>query len=306
MSTARGASRDAVAAVDVGGTTIKAGLVEPDGTVTAERVVPTGAEDGPATVVERLRAVVRDLVHDGRPAAVGVVVPGAVDATRGVAVFSANLGWRDVALRELLAADTALPVALGHDVAAAGLADATFGATAGTDESLLVVIGTGIAAVLRSCGRVVRGAGGLAGELGHVPVDPDGEPCPCGQRGCLERYASAAAVSRAYAARGGRAGVPAAEIADLALTDDAAAAAWQGAVDALAVALASATMLLDPAVIALAGGLAEAGDRLLAPLRASFAGRVRWRPPPPVACSPLGARAGLLGAALLARQPGRG
>jgi len=169
---------------------------------------------------------------------------------------------------------------------------------------MLVVIGTGIASVARSGGVVVHGASGSAGELGHVPVYPDGEACPCGQRGCLERYASAAAISRAYEIHGGAADTSAAEIAQRRLEDEAAARAWDGAVQALAIAIASATMLLDPEVIAFAGGLAEAGDALLVPLTEAFASRVKWRPPPPLVRSPLGMQAGMLGAALLAWSAG--
>jgi glucokinase len=133
-------------------------------------------------------------------------------------------------------------------------------------------------------------------------VHPDGEACPCGQRGCLERYASAAAITRAYAAAGGPPGTSAADVARRRSTDPAAGRAWDRAVEALAIALASATMLLDPEVVALAGGLSEAGDALIAPLRDALERRVRWRPAPRVVLSPLGARAGLLGAALLARS----
>lgn len=289
-----------VAAVDVGGTTIKAGLVDRAGAVSHELGVPTDAFQGPDAVVERIRNVVRDLVGVGHVVAVGVAVPGAVDSAGGVAQFSANLGWRDVPLRALVADDTGLPVTLGHDVEVAGVADATFGATAGTRDSLLVVIGTGIASVARSGGIAVHGATGSAGELGHVPVYPDGEACPCGQRGCLERYASAAAISRAYENYGGSADTSAAEVARRRLDDTAAARAWGAAIEALAIALASATMLLDPEVIAFAGGLSDAGDGLLAPLTEEFAARVKWRPPPPLVRSPLGANAGMLGAGLLA------
>ena len=291
---------DVVAAIDVGGTTVKGALVGADGSFSGEVVVPTDVERGPDAVVASVREIARALSAASSVRAIGVVVPGSVDPAAGIARFSANLGWRDVPLRALLEQDARLPVALGHDVAAAGLADAACGATVGTQHSLLVVIGTGIAAVVRSAGQVVVGGSGTAGELGHVPVYPDGEPCPCGQRGCLERYASAAAISRAYASLGGRS-ISADQVAVLRTSDAAAARAWDRAIDALALALASATMVLDPEVIALAGGLSAAGDALVEPLRASLAVRVTWRPPPRVVVSPLGARAGLIGASLLAR-----
>lgn len=289
-----------VVAVDVGGTSIKAALVDAGGGMHGEHVEPTPVDAGPTAVVERICAVATTLAQEPDVRGIGVVVPGAVDAERGVATFSANLGWRDVPLRDLLQRDTALPVAFDHDVRAAGLAEQSLGSTAAEPNSLLVVIGTGVAAVLRVDGRMVSGATGLAGELGHISVDPTGEPCPCGQRGCLERYASAAAISRRYAEHGGAAGTPAAEVSRRVPTDPAAAHAWDDAVQAIAAGLAAATMLLDPGVITIAGGLSDAGEALLAPLRTALAQRVTWRPPPPVERSSLGARAGLLGAAVLA------
>lgn len=296
--------RAAVAAVDVGGTAIKSALVGLDGRILTRRSAATPVADGPGAVVAAVRAAVRALTTSGDTApacAVGIVVPGIVDADAGVARFSANLGWRDVPLRELVRADTGLPTVLEHDVRAAGLAEATIGRTRGVDDALVAVIGTGIAASLRCAGRTVRGATVLAGELGHVPVFPGGEPCPCGQRGCLERYASAAAIARAYRERTGREVTTAQLVAQLP-TDPVAASVWARAVDALAVALASSTMLLDPAVIVLSGGLAAAGPALLAPLRDALAARVRFRPPPPVEISALADRAGILGAATLAAQ----
>ena len=143
----------------------------------------------------------------------GVVVPGAVDADAGRAVFSANLGFRDVPLREIVAEATGLPALLEHDVRAAGVAEQELGATAGVDDYVLAVIGTGIAAVIQTGGRARRRAQpSVPGELGHIPVWPGGEQCSCGQRGCLERYASAAAIARRYAQAGGEPGLSAVEV----------------------------------------------------------------------------------------------
>jgi glucokinase len=233
--------------------------------------------------------------------AVGVVVPGSVDAATGVARFAANIGWRDVPLRELIAADTALPTVVDHDVRAAGVAESLIGLTQGVDDSLLVAIGTGIAGVVTAAGHQVRGATGVAGEIGHLPIWPDGVPCPCGQRGCLERYASAAGISRHYREATGR-DVTAADVLRLRASDPAAAQVWDQAVEALAIAFAACTMMFDPAVIVISGGLSRAGSQLLDPVRAALPQRVRWRPPPPVELSTLGARGGLYGAAILAAR----
>jgi len=288
-----------VVAVDVGGTSIKAALVDEAGQVRSEHVESTPLELGPSGVVEKLRTIVRTLAAEPGVGAVGLVVPGAVDPERGIATFSANIGWRDVPLRQLITADTGLAVALDHDVRAAGIAEQAFGATHDAASSLLVVIGTGVAAVVCVNNEIVRGANSTAGELGHISVDFEGEICPCGQRGCLERYASAAGISRRYAALSGTAGLSAEDVVRRLPTDPAAKTVWADAITALAIGLTSATLLLDPAVIVLAGGLSEAGDVLLEPLTAALSERLTWRPAPPLVRSTLGTRAGMLGAAVL-------
>jgi glucokinase len=290
----------AVLAVDVGGTAIKAAVIDQAGTVLDQVQRPTSPENGPASVVEAVRAAAGELLRPGVVAA-GMVIPGSVDVAAGIARYSANLGWRDVPLRDLLAADLGIPVTLEHDARAAGLAEATLGAACGVSDCLVVVIGTGIAGVLRSAGMALRGATDLAGEIGHIPVHPHGEPCACGQRGCLETYASAAAIARRYRSLSGDA-LDAREIAARQATDAGARQVWAEATEALGLALATYTLLLDPVSIVLGGGLAEAGDRLLVPVRATLTERLTWREPPSLSVSALGPRAGQLGAALLAWQ----
>ncbi len=291
-----------VLAVDVGGTTTKGAVLATDGRVLCRRDVATPAGSGPEAVVRTVRETVSELLRDPSAAdvvAVGVVVPGIVDADAGVATYSTNLGWRDLPLRQIIGDDTGRPTVLGHDVTAAGVAETAVGLAGTVEDSLLVVIGTGVAAVLRSAGWQIVGATGQAGELGHLAAWPDGEECPCGQRGCLERYASAASIARRYSQATGRP-LRAEEVVDRAGGDPVAARVWGEAVDALAIGIAAYTMLVDPALVVIGGGLSAAGDRLLSPLRTSLAARVRWRQPPPVEVSPLGSQAGLLGAAILA------
>lgn len=140
----------------------------------------------------------------------------------------------------------------------------------------------------------------MACEVGHAPVFPGGEPCPCGQFGCLETYASAAAIARRYRAAGGTDALTAAEIAARLGSDPIADLVWTEAVQALSISLVTVTMLLDPAVIVIGGGLADADAVLLDPLRMALAGRLAWRSPPPIRRSELGGRGALLGAAILA------
>ncbi|WP_107486279.1 ROK family protein, partial [Streptomyces sp. 13-12-16] len=225
-----------------------------------------------------------------------------VDEAEGVAVYAANLGWRDVPLRALLTERLGgVPVALGHDVRTGGLAEGRIGAGRGTDRFLFVPLGTGIAGAIGIDGRVEAGAHGFAGEIGHIVVRPQGAPCPCGQRGCLERFASAAAVSEAWAAA---CGDPDADAADCAKAVEAgdvrARRVWQDAVDALADGLVTALTLLDPRALIIGGGLAEAGETLFTPLREAVRRRVTFQKMPSLVPAALGDTAGCLGAGLLA------
>jgi glucokinase len=287
-----------VIAVDVGGTSIKAAAFGPDGTVLRRDDRPTPVSEGQEAVVTAVRAAVAEL-RTPAVVACAVVAPGVVDVVTGTARYSANIGWRDVPLGDLLRADLGVPVAVDHDVRAAGIAECALGAARGVADCLIVVIGTGIAGVIMSGGTHVRGATDLAGEIGHLPVHPDGELCACGQRGCTETYASAASIARRYRERAGRDLTPA-QIVATRSSDPIATQVWDEATDALGLALVSHTMLLDPTLIVLGGGLSEAGAALRDPVVAAVANRLSWRPPPRVEVSSLGARAGQVGAALLA------
>ncbi|MER5614801.1 MULTISPECIES: ROK family protein [unclassified Streptomyces] len=297
-----------VIALDVGGTGMKAALVGADGTLLHEARRATGRERGAEAVVESILTFAADLraygeEHLGESAvAAGVVVPGIVDAENGVAVYAANLGWRDVPMRQLLGERLGgVPVALGHDVRAGGLAEGRIGAGKGADRFLFVPLGTGIAGAIGIAGTIEAGAHGYAGEIGHIVVRPDGPDCGCGQRGCLETLASASAVSRAWAAASGD---PEADAADCAKAvesgDPAALEVWRNAVDALAAGLVTALTLLDPSTLVIGGGLAEAGETLFTPLRAAVEERVTFQKLPHIVPAALGDTAGCLGAGLLA------
>nr|WP_223188992.1 ROK family protein [Streptomyces sp. TRM68416] len=296
-----------VIALDVGGTGMKAALVGADGTLLHQARRATGRERGPEAVVRTILDFAAELrAHGterlgGPAAAAGVAVPGIVDEARGIASYAANLGWRDVPLRELIGAELGIPVALGHDVRTGGLAEGRVGAGRGTDRFLFVALGTGIAGAIGLDGRVEAGAHGFAGEIGHIVVRPGGTPCPCGQHGCLERFASAAAVSEAWAAACGDAEADAADCAKaVASGDPNAVRVWQRAVDALADGLVTALTLLDPRTLIIGGGLAEAGETLFTPLRDAVRQRVTFQKLPEIVPAALGDTAGCLGAGLLA------
>jgi glucokinase len=297
-------SRELVVAIDVGGTRLKGALVDAAAQRFHEEVRSTPRDQGPDAVVDAIVAFATELTARGRRAGgtvsgAGVVVPGLVDESKGVVIFSANLGWRDLPLRSMIESRLALPLGFGQDVRAGGLAELQFGAARGAATALFVPVGTGIGAAMFVEGHLVSG-GGLAGEIGHVAVDPAGASCGCGRRGCLETVASAAAVMRRYAERTGRA-ASGGEIARLAGGGDPdARMVWDEAVDALAAVLATCTTLLAAEVIVLGGGLAESGGLLLDPLRGALDARLTFERRPRLARAELGDRAGALGAALLA------
>ncbi|MDT0431166.1 ROK family protein [Streptomyces salyersiae] len=296
---------DCVIALDVGGTAMKGALLDRElkPLRTVRRATPR--RSGPEAVVAETATVLRDLHRSAATRELtvhgaGVVVPGIVDEENRTAVYSANLGWRDLPLAALLEDASGLPVSLGHDVRAGGAAECRLGAARDARDVWFVPVGTGISAAVFCDGRPVR-AHGYAGELGHVVVEPDGEPCSCGARGCLETVASAAAIAAAYSARSGRRVDGAAGVgALLAQGDPDARAVWDRAVDALATAFATVAALLAPEVVVLGGGLAEAGALLLDPLRASLARRLTFQRRPELVPAALGDMAGCLGAGLAA------
>ncbi|SCF05020.1 glucokinase [Micromonospora coriariae] len=294
-----------VVALDVGGTGIKAALVRPDGTSQHTERHATCADRGPSAVVETVLSVAGGLADRARadgltPVAVGIAVPGVIDEVAGVAVWSANVGFRDVPLRELAVARLGLPVALGHDVRVGGVAEARLGAGRGSRHVLFVAIGTGIAAAHVVGGSAYAGAHGAAGELGHIVVRPGGPRCGCGQLGCLEAVASAAAVGRRYVELAGTPATAADVAARAAAGEELAGRVWRDTIDALADGLRTGQALYDAEVIVIGGGLAEAGAGLIDPLRAALRARLTFQREPRLTRAALGDGAGCLGAALLA------
>ncbi|MGC4951811.1 ROK family protein [Actinomadura citrea] len=291
--------------LDVGGTTMKAALFgegareDGDSRVLASESRPTDRADPVGGVLDFAAHLAARAASLGSPArAAGIALLGIVDEATGTAVHSANVGWRDVPMLRLARERLGIPVAIGHDVRTGGLAEAVLGAGRGAGDFVFVAIGTGIAAALILNGAPYPGTVGWSGEIGHVVVRPGGEPCACGNRGCLETYASAAAVSRRHGE-----GVPAEEvIARAGRGEEKAGRVWSEALDCLADGLATATLLLDPGLVVMGGGLARAGDALLTPLESRLAARLKFRDPPRVLRTRLDDQAAVKGAAILARR----
>lgn len=300
--------------VDIGGTKILAVRLGPDGRPEEERRAwtPAAGED----VVAAVAGVVGELTDE--PAAIGVGIPGLVD-TDGVLCFSPHLpGLVGVSMAAGLASRfPGVRTWFGNDATAAGWAEHDRGAGTGAADMLMVTLGTGIGGGLVTGGRLAEGAHRFAGELGHMVVDPHGPLCPCGQRGCWERFASGSGLGllgREAAIAGLADGVVALAGDPEAVRGEhvtRAAAAGDGGALAivdrfawwLALGLANLANVLDPAVIVLGGGIVDAGEVVLGPARRAFLDLVeagRQRPAIPIRLAELGSRAGAVGAALLA------
>jgi glucokinase len=305
-----------VVGIDVGGSAIKGEVLDAEHRPLATARTPTPGGSAPAgdpgdadgtVVLDAVAALARELLRavpagGPPPGAIGVGVPGIVEPATGVVVFSANLGWRDVPVGRELGDALGRPVVVSHDVAAAGLAELRLGAGRGAQDVLFVVIGTGVAAAALVGGRLLVGGAGQAGEIGHLRLRPDGPTCGCGGRGCLETLASARAVAAAYTARTGRTVRGAAEVVAALPTDPDARAVWADAVGALADGLLITQAVLAPARVVLGGGLAAAGRALLDPLERALRERATVQRVPELRLAELGERAGVVGAALAARE----
>jgi glucokinase len=290
----------AVLAVDLGATTMKGAVIADDGTSVATLSRATPVPGALAAVVELTAELHRIAIDRGyRPVAAAVVTPGMVDETAGIVRYASNLEWTEVPLRDQLSSALGIPVAIGHDVRAAGGAEQLIGAGRDHTDILFAQIGTGVAAVQIAEGRAVVGVNGAAGEFGHIPLVQGGELCTCGQSGCLEVYVSGAGLARRYRAAGGEA-LSSAQISSRVGSEALADQIWKDAVAALAQGLIIMTLQMDPGMIIIGGGFTAAGDTLLAPLREAIRAGLAWRDPAPLVFSALGTSAGVLGAAVLA------
>jgi glucokinase len=302
--------------IDVGGTKIAGGVVTADG-----RIIDEGRRKTPARDVAATRTAIAELVreladrHD--VGAVGIGAAGFVAADRSTVMFAPNVAWRDEPLGALLTAELSLPVVVENDVNAAAWGEFQFGAGEDVNDLLMVAVGTGVGGGIILDGELIRGAFGVAAEIGHIRVVPQGLVCGCGRHGCWEQYGSGRALVREARSRvveddqlyeavnGDVEKISGPMVTDAARSGDPLSIALLADLgDWLGAGIATLSAVLDPAVVVVGGGVADAGHLLLDPIRKSVEDNMPAadnRPHLEVRLATLGNEAGMIGAAHLAR-----
>ena len=305
--------------IDIGGTKVAGALVDENGSIIREARVATPVSD-PVALVDAVVGLVTDLRAGEKVLGVGVAMAGFIDHQQANVIYGTNFGWKNFPLKSEIEAKLDIPVIIENDANAAGWAEYRFGAGRGHQHMVMLTLGTGVGGAIIVDGKMLRGGFGVAGELGHMRVVPDGIPCGCGQRGCIESYASGTALLRnaiELVDSGNPAGSRLAEIKAQAgqLTG---AEVYQALVEGdpgavqllrdlaswLGQAIASLSAILDPEVVVIGGGVSQAGDLLLEPVRESFrkyAPAGGFRPELSIVTAEFVNDAGVVGAADLAR-----
>ena len=305
--------------VDIGGTSIKIGLIDEELQIVSQTAIPFPHVEA-AEVAAKLAQAIRTLVADNGLSeadltAVGVVVPGSIDPTGEIVLDAHNLGFHNVPFKDLLQAQfTNLPVYLANDADGAALGELGCGAFRGKKTAVLLTLGTGVGGGVILGGKMFSGGCGRGIELGHMQIVSGGERCTCGVRGCIEAYCSATALIRdgirameadpasmlAEKSGGDGSRVDAKFVIDCAKAGDPAAkAVFDAYVDHLAAACVSVIHLLDPEVIAIGGGVSHAGDFLFEPLRAKTLEKCFFSSCGDIVPAVLGNDAGMIGASML-------
>ncbi|MFG2889512.1 ROK family glucokinase [Streptomyces sp. Pv4-95] len=306
--------------VDIGGTKIAAGVVDEEGSILETCKVPTPQATDELT--EAIADAVRRVGSGHQIEAVGIGAAGYVDEKRATVLFAPNIDWRHEPLKDRVEQRVGLPVVVENDANAAAWGEYKFGAGQGHSDVICITLGTGLGGGIIIGNKLRRGRFGVAAEFGHIRVVPDGLLCGCGSQGCWEQYASGRALlryarQRAFATPenaavllslgdGTSEGIEGRHISEAARQGDPVAidsfrelARWAGA------GLADLASLFDPSAFIVGGGVSDEGELVLGPIRKSFRRWLvgnQWRPHAQVLAAQLGGKAGLVGAADLARQ----
>ena len=309
--------------IDLGGTSIKAGLVDEQGKILCKATCPTLVERGARPVVDDMAKLSLEVIEKGGYTlddvkAIGIGIPGICDPKTEIVPFCTNLYWHEVPVIEWMQETINKPIYIGNDATVAGLAESVAGVSAGIENSVFLTLGTGVGGGIVLGGKVYSGTNGVGSELGHMITVIDGELCTCGNRGCWERYASATALirmgreatekhpeSRIAASVNGRLDdITAKTVIDAAKAgDEAANEVFERYVYYLCAGLVNIINFIDPEVIVLGGGVSHAGQFLLDAVNRRLPSMVFYKTMPyaRVALATLGNDAGIIGAAMLGR-----
>ena len=304
--------------IDIGGTKIAGAVVSDSGEILVEDRVPTVAGDSEA-IVDSVVLMIEKLAAGRNISAAGVAAPGFIDVDQSTVYYTPNISWRHEPLRDRLAQRLDLEITIDNDANAAGWAEFRFGAGRSVDDMTMLTIGTGVGGAIVSRGALFRGGFGAGAEIGHLRVVPDGLPCGCGAKGCIEQYGSGRALLRIAngiadvggiglglaAVRERTGSLSGGDVAALIVDGDPGAhqalrelGGWLGQ------ACASLSAVLDPQLFVFGGGVAIAGDLLIDPVRESYLAHLPARgyhPEPEFRIAQLVNDAGVVGAADLAR-----
>ena len=305
--------------IDIGGTKIAGALVDAQGAIVREDRVPSPAGD-PDAMVDAVVGLIERLSEGHEVLGAGVAAAGFIDAEQSTIIYAPNISWRNEPFKAKLEAKLSIPVIIENDANAAAWAEFRYGAGRGYKHMIMLTIGTGVGGAVITDSHMLRGGFGIAGELGHIRVVPDGVLCGCGQHGCLESYASGSALLRAAKAlaasndpEGQRLREIEAEAGQLSglevykaiLERDPGAlrvlselGSWLGQ------AIGSLVAVLDPEVVIIGGGVSAAGDLLLDPIREAYRAHLPaqgFRPELKITTAEYVNDAGVVGAADLVR-----
>ena len=309
--------------IDIGGTKIAGALVDQSGNILRELRVPTPA-DNPEELTKAVAGLINELGEVHKVVGAGIAAAGFIDAEQANIVYAPNLSWRNEPFKANVEALVNVPVILENDANAAGWAEYRFGAGKGYKHMVMLTIGTGVGGAIIADSHMLRGGFGIAGELGHIRVVPDGRLCGCGQHGCLESYGSGTALLRAAreladsgdplgkrlreleVEKGQLTGV---EVYSAIVDHDPGAlkilrelGSWIGQ------AIGSLVAVLDPEIVVIGGGVSAAGDLLLDPIREAYLAHLPargFRPELKIVAAEFVNDAGVVGAADLVRDSKR-
>lgn len=309
--------------IDLGGTGIAVGIVNEEGKIIQKGSAPTLAMRPYQEIVKDMATVSLETLKEAGFTiqdvhSVGIGVPGIANPKTGIVVFCTNLSWHDVPLREEFQKYIDKPVFIDNDATVAGYAESVAGISAGCHSSVFLTLGTGVGGGIVINGKPWSGFHNVGSEIGHITLELDGEPCSCGNKGCLERYCSATAIIRM--ARQALAVHPESLMMELCQNnmenvnaklvfdaaregDETALKIFRRYVKYMAQAINNIIAFLDPEVIVLGGGVSKAGDFLLDAVRAEVPQYLMFKtmPHPRVEIASLGADAGIIGAAMLGK-----